>query len=109
MHGTRSDVDVTQVVEALRAAVMPDKLTLFGVIMGYDDDTEQVVAHVALVLDYGEWTPEAIEACESASSAAWLALSPLEVVPNLLFRTRAEHEQFRKSEPGWILVSNVDC
>jgi hypothetical protein len=109
MQSTRSDVDVSQVVKALRAAVMPDKLTLRGVIMGYDDDTEQVVAHVALVLDDDHWSPEATEAYEAASSAAWLALSPLEVVPILLSRTRAEHAEFLKSEPGWIPVSNVDC
>ena len=77
--------------------------------MDYDDDTEQAVAHVALVLAFEDWTDDAIAACERANSSAWDALAPLHVVPNLLCRLRSEHQALQTSEPAWLPIADVGC
>lgn len=109
MTATRIAVDVDHVVRSLREMVMPTGLTACALIMGYDDDTEQAVAHVALILAFDEWTDEAIAACDRANSAAWDALAPLGVVPNLLCRLRSEHKALEASEPAWLPIADAGC
>jgi hypothetical protein len=109
MSITRTAVDVEHVARALREMPMPTGLTACALIMGFDAETEQAVAHVALILAFDEWTPDALNACELANSAAWDALAPLDVVPNLLCRTRPEHEALRGSEPQWLPIADADC
>jgi hypothetical protein len=102
-------VDVERVIGALRRMQVPDGLTACAVIMDFDEDTAQAVAHVALILDFDEWTAEAVASCELANSAAWDALSPLGVVPNLLCRLHSEHVALQVSEPAWLPIADVGC
>ncbi len=88
---------------------IPQGLTACALIMGYDSETEQAVAHVALILAFEEWTTDAIAACEQANSAAWDALAPLDVVPNLLCRIRPEHEAVKGLEPNWLPIADAGC
>jgi hypothetical protein len=88
---------------------IPSGLTACGLILAFDETIEAYIAHVAMVLSYDEWTDDAVEACEQARSAAWDALAPLEVTPNLLYRTRKEHAEFQLTEPQWTPIANVDC
>jgi hypothetical protein len=102
-------MDVSAVVAALRAMVMPEGLTACELAIGYDESTEQLIAHVALVLKYDDWNNNAIAACELARSAAWDALASTDVVPNLLCRTATEHAELRMSEPQWLPIADGNC
>jgi hypothetical protein len=97
-------VDVESVVYALRSMVLAPGLTACALIMGFDEATEQVVAHVALVLAFDAWSEDALAACENARSAAWASLSPLDVVPNLLCRLVKEHQALSQTETEWFEI-----
>jgi hypothetical protein len=98
-------VDVDGVVAALQSIVLSPGLTACGLIIGFDEATDQVVAHVALVLNFEVWSEAALSACDRACSAAWIALSPLDIVPNLLCRLAEEHKILKVSEPEWREIS----
>jgi hypothetical protein len=98
-------VDVELVVDALQSMVLASGLTACALIMGFDEATEQVVAHVALVLAFDAWSEDALSACENARSVAWASLSPLDVVPNLLCRLAKEHQALSQTEPEWRKIS----
>jgi hypothetical protein len=98
-------VDVELVVAALRSMVLAPGLTACALIMGFDEATEQVIAHVALVLSFDAWSEEALTACENARSSAWASLSPIDVVPNLLCRLVKEHQVLSQTEPEWREIS----
>ncbi len=80
-------------------------------ILTYDDKFNEYVANVALILDEDDWNEAASLACEAARAAAWEALSPLAVVPNLLCRTVHEHAELKVREPVWMPIdpTSVDC
>jgi hypothetical protein len=106
---TLAQLDVTGVVDALRSMALPDGLTACELLIDFDDTTERVIAHVALILKQDSWNEDAVKACEAARAKTWDALEPFDVVPNLLCRTRAEHAAFKETEPQWIPVTDVDC
>ena len=85
-------------------------LVACGLILTYDDEADEQIANVALVLNNAEWSDAATEAFDQARASAWAALSPLNVIPMLLCRTRAEHTEFSKSEPHWsrALMATAD-
>jgi hypothetical protein len=102
-------VGVDEVLAALRSMPPQPDLVACGLILTYDEDADEQIANVALVLDYDQWDDNATQACNAARSAAWIALSPLNVIPSLLCRTRAEHEEFSKSEPPWLAIADGHC
>ena len=89
--------------------IIPAGLNACALIMGYDAETEQAIAHVALILAFDEWTDEAVASCELANAAAWDALAPLDVVPNLLCRIRPEHAELQGLEPNWLPIADAGC
>ncbi len=99
-------VGVQEVLAALRSMPPQPDLVACGLILTYDEDADEQIANVALVLDNDEWDDNATLACNAARSAAWDVLSPLNVIPSLLFRTRSEHEEFSKSEPPWLAITD---
>jgi hypothetical protein len=109
MNRGRVLVGVEEVLVALRTMPLQSDLVACGLILTYDEDADEQIANVALVLDYAEWDEKATQACNVARSSAWDALSPLSVIPSLLCRTRAEHEEFSKSEPPWLAIADGDC
>jgi hypothetical protein len=109
MSRSRLLVGADEVLVALRSMPPQDDLVACGLILTYDEDADEQIANVALVLDYEAWTQGATQACEAARTSAWAALAPLNVIPNLLCRTRAEHEEFSKSEPQWLPIADGDC
>lgn len=102
-------VDVAEVLDALRTMPAQTDLAACGLILTYDEDADEQIANVALVLEYPEWTEAANRACDEARASAWAVLAPLNVIPNLLCRTSAEHEEFSKSEPQWLPIADGDC
>lgn len=109
MNRGRLLVDVAEVLDALRSIPPQTDLAACGLILTYDEDADEQIANVALVLSYETWTEDATRACDAARASAWTALAPLNVIPNLLCRTRAEHEEFSKTEPQWLPIRDGDC
>lgn len=98
------------VVAALRGMHEVDGVRACELILTYDDKFDECLANVVLILNEAEWNEAASLACEAARAAAWEALSPLSVVPNLLFRTAGEHAELKGREPVWTAIdSSVDC
>jgi hypothetical protein len=99
------------IVAALQGMHEVDGVRACEFILTYDDKFDECVANVALILDEAEWNEAASLACESARAAAWEALSPLGVVPNLLCRTASEHADLKQREPVWTPIdpSIVNC
>jgi hypothetical protein len=101
-------VGVEDVLAALRSMPTQPDLVACGLILTYDEDADEQIANVVLVLGSDKWDDNAMKAYNAARAAAWDALSPLSVIPSLLFRTRAEHTEFSKSEPAWLAIADGD-
>lgn len=97
-----------EVLAALRGMPPLTDLVAFGLILSYDEDADEQIANVVVVLGSDKWDDSAMKAYNAARAAAWDALSPLTVIPSLLFRTRAEHAEFSKSEPAWLAIADGD-
>lgn len=107
--GQLPHVDVKAIFGALRSASFPAGVTACDLIVDFDESTESYVANVALVLDQDVWNDATLSTYEHARTVAWEALSPLDVIPNLLCRTREEHARLKLSEPAWEPIADVDC
>ena len=111
MFATQTLATERDIVAALKGMHEVDGVHACEFILTYDDKFDECVANVALILDEAEWNEAASLACESARAAAWEALSPLGVVPNLLCRTAREHADLKVREPVWTPIdpSSLNC
>lgn len=111
MSATQTVATERDIVAALQGMHEVDGVRACEFILTYDVKFDECVANVALILDEAEWNEAASLACESARAAAWEALSPLGVVPNLLCRTASEHADLKRREPVWTPIdpSIINC
>ncbi len=81
-----------------------DGVRAFAFILDHDDALDECVANIVFICTADVWDEATSLACRTALSAAWEALSPLNVVPNLHCRTRSEHAELSRREPVWTLI-----
>jgi hypothetical protein len=97
--------------DALRAAAssLPGSVEACEFAIDFDEDLEMHIARVAMILDSDQWGPDAEAACQAASDVAWNVLSPLGVIPDVLCRTRPEHQAVRDTETWISVAANGNC
>lgn len=100
-------VAVADVEAALHAMREVDGVRAFAFILDYDDAFGDCVANIVFICGAAVWDEATSLACQAARSAAWEALSPLKVVPNLHCRTTSEHAELSRREPAWTMISST--
>lgn len=82
----------------LLAASLPKGVSACEYQLAFDADTSMPVLRVAMILESAVWDTDAVQACESATTAAWEILAPFGYIPDVICRTLTEHEKARGDE-----------
>lgn len=104
----QSRVAATDVEAALHAMREVDGVRAIAFILDYDDAFDERVVNIVFICSAAAWDEATSLACQAARSAAWEALNPLQMVPNLHCRTACEHAELSRREPVWTMIGTTE-